>query len=148
MPTTDTLGLCCGVALVSSSIASGGVWTTHGPDDGRVNAIAVDPSIPTTVYAGTDGGGFFKSLDAGDTWSPIDVGIPDVASSTITGMAIDPVTPARVYASGSLGVDGGIFRSTDAGAIWSFTPLSKDTGHLRAECAAAERTLPMRSHVT
>jgi len=42
------------------------VWTTHGPDDGRVNAIAVDPSIPTTVYAGTDGGGFFKSLDAGD----------------------------------------------------------------------------------
>src|SRR5262245_59477055 len=116
-------GLCCGVALVSSSSSSGAVWTTHGPDDGRVNAIAVDPSTPTTVYAGTDGGGFFKSVDGGDTWSPIDTGIPDVAPSTITRIAVDAAAPAPAYASGSLGVDGGIFRSTDAGASWSFTTL-------------------------
>ena len=47
-------GVCCGIALVSSSIASGGVWTTHGPNGGQVNAIAVDPSTPTTVYAATE----------------------------------------------------------------------------------------------
>ena len=60
-------GVCCGVALLCSSIASGGVWTTHGPDGGKVNAIAVDPSTPTIVYAATAFGGFFKSLDGGET---------------------------------------------------------------------------------
>ena len=25
------------------------MWTTHGPNDGTVNAIAVDPATPTTV---------------------------------------------------------------------------------------------------
>jgi hypothetical protein len=39
----------------------------------------------------------------------------------MTGIAIDPVTPARVYATASLGLDGGIFRSTDAGAPSSQT---------------------------
>src|SRR5262249_4192329 len=121
-------GVCCGVALVASSIANGGVWTTHGPDDGRVNAIAVDPTTPTTVYAATDGGGFFKSFDGGDTWSPISTGIWDVASSIMTGIAVDPATPARVYATASFGLNGGIFRSTDAGGSWSFTAF----GVLRA----------------
>src|SRR5262245_6650452 len=75
--------VCCCIVLVSSSIASGAVWTTHGPNGGRVNAIAVDPSTPTTVYAGTDSGGFFKSLDGGDTWNPIDAGISDVEFLTM-----------------------------------------------------------------
>src|SRR5262245_38596977 len=115
--------VCCGVALVSSGIASGAVWTTHGPNDGHIGAIAVDPSTPTTVYAGTDSGGFFKSLDRGDTWSPIDTGISDVEFLTMTGIAVDPVTPTRIYASASLGLSGGILRSTDAGASWSYTAL-------------------------
>src|SRR5262245_46736947 len=117
--------VCCGIALVSSGIASGAVWTTHGPNGGHVGGIAVDPVTPTTVYAGTDSGGFFKSLDGGDTWSPIDTGIADVEFLTITGLAIDPVTPARVYASASIGLDGGILRSTDAGASWSFTAFDE-----------------------
>jgi hypothetical protein len=93
-PRRILVGLCCGVALVSSSIASGGVWTTHGPDDGRVNAIAVNPSIPTTVYAGTDGGGFFKSLDAGDTWSAAERTLPDAFSRnlkvTVAPLSLNP----------------------------------------------------------
>src|SRR5262249_8731897 len=114
--------LCCGLVLAASGVANGGIWTTHGPDDGRVNAIAVDPTTPSTVYAGTDGGGFFKSLDGGDTWSPAG-GSPDVTSAAMTGIAVDPATPARVYATANVGLSGGIFRSTDAGASWSFTSL-------------------------
>jgi photosystem II stability/assembly factor-like uncharacterized protein len=115
--------VCCGVVLAASGIASGAVWTANGPNGGRVNAIAVDPSTPTTVYAATDGGGFFKSLDSGTTWTPISAGVDELASPTMTGIAVDPATPARVYATASLGLDGGVFRSTDAGASWSFTSL-------------------------
>src|SRR5262249_62201892 len=66
-----------------------GVWTTHGPDDGQVNAIAVDPSTPTTVYAATEFGGFFKSLDGGDTWSPIGGGLTDPAPPDLDVLAGD-----------------------------------------------------------
>src|SRR5262245_32006688 len=90
--------LCCGLALVSASIARGEAWTTHGPGDGHVNAIAIDPATPATVYAGTDGGGFFKSLDGGETWTPSSGGIAEPAWVTVTGIAVDPVTPARLYA--------------------------------------------------
>ena len=96
--------VCCGVVLAASGIASGAVWTANGPNGGRVNAIAVDPSTPTTVYAGTDSGGFFKSLDSGTTWTPISAGVDALASPTMTGIAVDPATPARVYATASLGL--------------------------------------------
>jgi hypothetical protein len=59
-------GLCCGVTLVSSSIASGGVWTTHGPDDGRVNAIAVDPSSRPPSTRGRTAAGSSRA------WTPED----------------------------------------------------------------------------
>jgi hypothetical protein len=31
----------------------------------RSGAVAIDPSNPSTRYAGTEGGGVFKSIDAG-----------------------------------------------------------------------------------
>jgi hypothetical protein len=122
-PRRTLAGVCCGVALVWSSIASAGVWTTHGPNGGEVNAIAVDPSTPTTVYAATEFGGFFKSLDGGETWSPIGGSLTDPTPPSLTGIAVDPVTPTRVYATARVGLDGGLYRSTDAGASWSFTRL-------------------------
>ena len=38
--------------------------------------IAVDPVEPNVVYAGTTVNGIFKSEDAGNSWHPIDNGIP------------------------------------------------------------------------
>src|SRR5262249_59752951 len=107
--------LCCGLVLAASGVARGAVWTTHGPNGGRVNAIAVDPTTPSTVYAGTDGGGFFKSLEGGDTWSTAG-GSPDVTSAAMTGIAVDPATPARGYASANVGLTGGIFPRPHPGA--------------------------------
>ena len=48
------------VAVGSAGVAAAGAnrWTTHGPEGGRVNALALDPGTPATVYAGTDGGVF------------------------------------------------------------------------------------------
>ena len=45
------------------------IWTSHGPEGGNIFALAIDPKTPTTLYAGTYGGGVFKRLDGGGHWS-------------------------------------------------------------------------------
>ena len=45
-------------ALAGSAQAGIGVWgPSHGPAEADVNMLAVDPTNPATVYAGTNGGG-------------------------------------------------------------------------------------------
>ena len=100
------------VLLTTAHTAHAGinVWTSHGPPGGDVRALAIDPSTPSTLYAGTGRGGVFKSTDAGATWGA--VGLP---GEDVGALAIDPSTPSTLYA-GTGG--GGLFKSTDAGATW------------------------------
>ena len=41
------------------------IWerTGDGIEGGRVLALVIDPQMPSTLYAGTYGGGIFKSAD-------------------------------------------------------------------------------------
>jgi len=78
-----------------------------------LKAIAIDPTTPTTLYVGTDGGGVFKSTDGGSTWVPINSGLTDLK---VTALAIDWFTPYRVYAGTE---NGGIFASLDFGESWA-----------------------------
>ena len=41
-------------------------WRNLGPDGVKVAVVAADPSNPSVIYAGTDGG-MIKSVDAGST---------------------------------------------------------------------------------
>jgi hypothetical protein len=54
--------------------AGNNVWTSLGPEGAIVTALAVDPSTPTTLYAGI-GGGVFKSTDGGRSWSAANTGL-------------------------------------------------------------------------
>ncbi len=76
-----------------------------------VNALAIDPSTSTTLYA-AGGHGVFKSTDAGGTWAPASTGLTYLYT---TALAIDPTTPTTLYAAGG----GGVFKSTDAGGTWA-----------------------------
>jgi hypothetical protein len=38
-------------------------WTGIGPEGGWIYALAIDPTNPNTIYAGTYGGGVFKSAN-------------------------------------------------------------------------------------
>jgi len=78
------------------------VWTSHGPYGGPVQALAIDPTTPSTLYAGTWGGGVFHSTNGGGSWSPVKTGLSDLE---VTALAIDPHTPSTLYA----GTDAGVF---------------------------------------
>ncbi len=124
-----------------SGSVGGGVWKTEnsgrtwfpisdeGIPIGSIGAIAVAPSNPNIVYAGTGepdirsqnsyGIGVFKSTDAGKTWTHAGL----EATRQIGRIAVDPRNPNRVYVA-ALGhiydanPDRGVYRSTDGGATW------------------------------
>jgi photosystem II stability/assembly factor-like uncharacterized protein len=118
----------------------GGVWKTT--DAGTVwqpifdrepvasiGALAVAPSNPSVIYAGTgesdirsdlaSGDGMYRSLDGGATWTHI--GLDD--SRQISRILVDP-TDARTVYVGVLGhaygpnKERGVYKSTDAGDHW------------------------------
>ena len=132
--------------LLYMGSVQGGVWrssnygtTWENITDGKsglgmnaysIGAIAVAPSNPKIIYAGTGesdlrgdfstGAGIYKTTDAGKTWQY--AGLSD--THTTTGIVIDPRDPNVVYAS-SMGhvfapnAERGVFKTTDGGKTWS-----------------------------
>ncbi|MCI0372773.1 MAG: hypothetical protein L0214_15680, partial [candidate division NC10 bacterium] len=78
-----------------------------------MQALVINPLTPTTLYAGTEFGGIFKSAIGGGTWGAVNRGLP---ATTVPALAIDPLTPTTLYAGTSFG---GFFKSTDGGGTWS-----------------------------
>jgi hypothetical protein len=78
-----------------------------------VLALAVDPSHPSTVYAGTYGNGLFQSSDGGSTWASADAGMRD---AYVAALALSPGQSSTVYAA-TLG--GGVYRSLDSARTWT-----------------------------
>jgi photosystem II stability/assembly factor-like uncharacterized protein len=119
----------------------GGVWkstdgaTTWKPvfdheKTSSVGALAVAPSDPNVIYAGTgeacirgdfaQGDGVYKSIDAGKTWK--NAGLRD--SRAIGKLIVHPRNPDIVFVA-ALGhpfgpnPERGIFRTTDGGKSWA-----------------------------
>jgi ligand-binding sensor domain-containing protein len=78
-----------------------------------VVALAVDPSHPSNVYAGTFGNGLFESADGATTWAPANTGM---RVSYIDALAFGSGPPATLYA-GTFG--GGVYQSLDTAATWN-----------------------------
>jgi photosystem II stability/assembly factor-like uncharacterized protein len=78
-----------------------------------VKALAMDASGPQTVYAGTIGGGLFKTGDGGATWR---AAIP----GAITSIAADPKLSGVVYAAIAANLSNSqIRKSIDGGVTWA-----------------------------
>ena len=129
-----------GRLTVFAATASGGVWksvnggTTFKPvfDNPTVQstgAVAIDPSNPKNVWAGTGeswvrnsvsiGDGIYKSTDGGENWT--NTGLKD--SEHIAKILIDPKDGNTVYAcaTGHLWDDNrerGVYKTTDGGKTW------------------------------
>ena len=115
----------------------GSQWVSIGPQpifiggnslayEGRVTAIAPHPTIATTMYAGTDSGGIWKTTDGGVTWTPLTDALPVPA---IQSLAIDPVNPQILYATTiNRTYATRWLRSTDGGVTWSVSSIVNDQG--------------------
>ena len=121
--------------------ADGGIWKStdaghswHNVSDcclavGAIGALAVAPSNPDVIYAGTGepfprgdmntGDGMWKSTDAGKTWTHIGLD----KTGIIGNIVIDPHDPDHVYAA-ALGrifgptTERGVYETTDGGRNW------------------------------
>lgn len=93
------------------------------PINGRVNAIAVSPSDPQTIFLAGSQGGVWKTTDGGVTWMPKGDGFPLMGTSSV---AIHPTNP-NIVLVGTGDYDGfdtagiGIMRSTDGGETFVAT---------------------------
>jgi photosystem II stability/assembly factor-like uncharacterized protein len=94
--------------------ATPGVWQPAGPDGGTVLALAVAPDDPDALYAGTQDGGVFKSVDAGESWFAM-----GLRERTVTALAVDPRQPDVIYAGvANQGLYQGLYQSRDGGSTW------------------------------
>lgn len=111
---------------------NGGVTWTPVFDDkpvASIGAIAIAPSDPSVIYAGTGegnprndasiGDGVYRSIDAGEHWT--NVGLPD--SEKVARLVVDPRNADVVYAC-ALGrewgpnEERGLFKTVDGGKSW------------------------------
>jgi len=93
------------------------------PLSGRITAIAYGTS-EKVIYAGTGGGGIWKSADGGLTWSCITDSTGWIYSA-VSSLAVDPTNRNVIYA-GTGDYDGfhnyytfGIMKSSDGGLTWT-----------------------------
>ncbi|MGH9935475.1 MAG: WD40/YVTN/BNR-like repeat-containing protein, partial [Blastocatellia bacterium] len=96
---------------------NGATWTPLTDDQPSLamGAIAIDPTNPNIIYAGTGeahlagdsyyGAGLLKSIDGGSTWIQIagpvsarDPKLPAFLNATFHALVIDPASPSTIYA--------------------------------------------------
>jgi len=71
--------------------------------------ILFHPSDKSTIYLGTMGNGIYRTEDAGERWQ-----VTGRQTGNVTALAIDPVSPAILYA----GNGGNIEKTIDGGVTW------------------------------
>jgi photosystem II stability/assembly factor-like uncharacterized protein len=92
----------------------------YTPKGTSIYSVAVDPSNSSVLYLSTQSQGILKSTDGGNTWTPMNNGIPQGPQSpqTARGIWIDPNHPSVLFTVGVNSNEYGLVRSGDGGATW------------------------------
>jgi photosystem II stability/assembly factor-like uncharacterized protein len=82
--------------------------------------IAIDPSNPDIIFAGTRPAALYRSKDGGKSWAQLKVDMadecPNVRIPRVTALVVDPSNPRTIWAG--VEVDG-VRRSLDGGDTWT-----------------------------
>jgi photosystem II stability/assembly factor-like uncharacterized protein len=128
-----TIFIGCDVGGIYRSRDHGGSWRimNDGLANYYVEALAVDPRNPQTVYAATRGG-VHKSTDGGDHWTPMRTGFPPTETwgrtAPVACIAVNPADTRVLLAGvgdprnpGSRSGDReGLYVSRDGAESWEF----------------------------
>ena len=101
-------------------------WTqTNGPYGGTITALHATPK--GTLFAGTSGGGIFRSTDGGETWGSASEGLRVYEDNMLPGIFALAQKGNTLYA----GTGGDLFYSADGGNLWQqLTHFQRDRGIL------------------
>ncbi len=96
----------------------GQTWTnlSKGMSHSRVISMAIDPTYPATVYAGTKGDAVYKSHDGGQRWMSMRSGLDDATISSVVNQFIfDPTDSNHIFLATTMGVS----ETKDGGEHWT-----------------------------
>ncbi|MCA9930140.1 MAG: hypothetical protein KC419_16770, partial [Anaerolineales bacterium] len=115
----------------SLAITAADTWEALGPGNigGRTRGLVIDPNNPSVMYAAGVAGGVWKTTNGGNSWTPLDDLLPNLA---ISSLVMAPQNANILYAGTGEGVGNGdavrgngIYKTTNGGASW--THLSSTT---------------------
>ncbi|MER3422430.1 MAG: hypothetical protein C4293_03565, partial [Nitrospiraceae bacterium] len=88
---------------------------SKGMSHSRVISLAIDPTYPATIYAGTKGDAVYKSYDGGQRWVSLRSGLDDVTiTSVVNQFVFDPSDSSHLFVATTMGV----FESQNGGEVW------------------------------
>ncbi len=122
-------------ATYDAALWSGMRYRMVGPSrGGRVTAVTGVPSQPRTFYMGSTGGGVWKTLDAGATWTNISDG--QIPLGSMGAIDVSLSNPDVVYVGtgsskirSNVSIGRGMYKSVDGGRRWTFSGL-RDVGQI------------------
>jgi photosystem II stability/assembly factor-like uncharacterized protein len=101
---------------------------------GRVTTVTGVPQQPMTFYMGSTGGGVWKTVNAGMTWTNVSDGY--FAAASMGSIDVADSDPNIIYAGtgsdairSNVSIGKGMYKSIDAGKTWSFIGLP-DAGQI------------------
>jgi len=116
---------------IPPEVIKGMAWRSIGPANmgGRVTALAIVESDPTTFYIATATGGLLKTVNNGITFEHL---FDREATVSIGDVAVAASDPAVVWVGtgennprNSVSYGDGVYKSTDAGKTWKSMGLAK-----------------------
>lgn len=125
-------------AAAQRTQSSGGNWAMMGPITtpsgiGRADRMAFHPTNPDIIFTGTSGGGLWKTINGGASWTCLTNDIPSLG---VSGVVIHPIDPNIIYILTGDGdsdfgglVEGfgymhtsiGVLKTTNGGQTWQKT---------------------------
>ena len=111
------------------------LWLLAGLSGFTVTDLTVAPSDRQILYAATETGEVYNTLDGGMFWTAVNNGLP--AGANLSSLAISPSNSQVVYVGSR---NGGVYKTINGGDSWSSTGLDAAVADL-AIARSDEQTL-------